>query len=292
MVELVVVIVIFGIIAAIGSDIYVKIYENYIVSRTMNNLQVKTELALDQIAKRLQYRIKDATIARMATSLNTIISAADPNLNDSYKILEWIGYDARGLKGFYNGTMYAPAWNGFIDVDNSNATYLSTPGSDLDNENAIVKAVSHDDANLSDAALIFIGREEDFNISKYGWSPSLNSVYAFDISEHNKTTIKITDATLPDEIYERYKLVWSAYAIAPEPLTCNEDCNITLYENYQPWQGDAFNDSGKNIRKYLLLEHVTTFKFKQDGDILHLKLCVGGKIVNKDISICKEKVVF
>jgi len=292
MVELVAVIVIFGIIAAIGSEIYVKIYENYMVSRVMNNLHTKTELAIEQIAKRLQYRIKDATIGRRTSNLDEYIYTGSPALDDTYRILEWIGYDDAGLKGFHNGTIYAPAWSGFIDVDDSNGTYLSTPGSDLDKENSIIQSISHGDANLTDAGIIFIGRAGDFNISKYGWSPSTDTEYVYDIAEHNRTTILITDGQKPQEIYERYKLVWTAYAIAPDPLTCNSDCNITLYENYQPWQGDAFDDTGKNIRKHLLIEHVTTFKFKQDGDVIRLKLCVKDQIVGKDVSICKEKVVF
>ncbi len=293
MVELVAVIVIFGIIAAIGSEIYVKIYENYMVSRVMNTLQTKTELALEQIAKRLQYRIKDATIARKPPpNLNEIISTADPDLDDSYKILEWIGYDDTGLKGSYNTTInfYTPAWSGFIDVDDSNATYLSTPGSDLDQENAIIQAVSHGGSTIADAGIVFIGVEGDYNVSKYGWSPSTNSDYVYDIAEHNQTTLLVTDTQGPKEIYERYKLAWTAYAIAPDPLTCNFDCNLSLYENYQPWRGEAFDNA--NTSKYLLLEHVTTFKFKQDGDVIRIKLCVNDKIVDKNVSICKEKVVF
>ena len=46
MIELIVVIMIFGIIVMIGSDIFVDIYDNYILVRTTNSLQTRTELAL------------------------------------------------------------------------------------------------------------------------------------------------------------------------------------------------------------------------------------------------------
>ena len=294
MVEIVAVIVIFGIIAAIGSEIYVKLYENYMLSRAMNSLHMKTELTLEQIARRLQYRIKDATIARKPSALNEYISTADAALDDTYKILEWIGYDNEGLKGYYNATtaMYMPAWSGFVDVDDSNATHLSTPGSNLDMEDNIIKSLSHNNATISDAGIIFSGTVGDYNITKYGWSPSTDTEYVYDIAEHNKTMLLITDPQTPDEIYERYKLVWTAYAIAPDPLTCTFDCNLSLYENYQPWKHEAFNDMGKNIMKFLLLEHVTTFKFKQEGDVMRLKLCAMGKVGESNISVCKEKVVF
>ena len=299
LVELVAVIVIFGIVAAIGSEIYVKIYENYMVSRVMNNLQTKTELALEQIAKRLQYRIKDATIARKPSG--EYISTADPSLDANYTILEWIGYDNEGLKGESNGSMYIPAWSGFIDVEDSNATYLSTPGSNLDKEDTIIQAISHSVASITDAGIIFSGTSGDYNVSKYGWLQSGNSEYVYDIAEHNKTVIMITDTQKPHEIYERYKLTWTAYAIVPGPIDspnsndkykCNYNCPLYLFTNFQPWKGEDFNTTDKNVLNFLLLEHVTTFKFKQDGDILRIKLCVGDKIVDKDVSICKEKVVF
>ena len=293
LVELVAVIVIFGIVAAIGSEIYVKIYENYMVSRVMNNLQTKTELALEQIARRLQYRIKSATIARKPPpNQHIIISTADPSLDDSYKILEWIGYDNEGLKGYFNGSMYTPAWSAFIDVDDSNSTYLSTPGSNLDNEDAIIKAVSYNTSDINNSGVILTGASGAFDIAEYGWDPSASSNNVYDIAEFNSTMFLVTDAQKPQEVYERYKLVWSAFAIAPDPLTCNDDCNLSFYENYQPWKGEAFFDNNIGVMKFLLLEHVTTFKFKQDGDIIRLKLCVRDKIVNNDVSICKEKVVF
>jgi len=54
LVEITFVILVFGIVAAIGSEIYAKLYENYMITRSINSLQTKTETALEQIAKRLQ----------------------------------------------------------------------------------------------------------------------------------------------------------------------------------------------------------------------------------------------
>jgi Tfp pilus assembly protein FimT len=294
LIELILIIVVFGIIAAIGSDIYAKIYENYLVTRVMNRLQTKTELALEQITNRLQYRIKRSIIGtNVQTTPFTYIPTADPSLNSNFTVLEWIGYDDVGFKGIYDTTtaFYQPVWSGFIDLNhpNTNQNTLITPGSHLTNENAIIQALSNNQASISDAAIIFPNTGADFNVSKYGWNNSGNSDYVFDISVVNDTTLNITDSVLPNEVYERYRLVWSAYALALDPLTCTQDCNLTLYTNYQPWQGDTFKNNGT---AHLLLEHVNVFRFKQNGDIVHIKLCVQDQIVDKNISICKEKVVF
>ncbi len=294
LVELTFVIMVFGIIAAIASEVYVKIYENYLVSRVMNSLQTKTELALEQIAKRLQYRIKSATIGTKS-DLSAFIPAADPSLNENYRILEWIGYEEIGFKGITNFdttlNYHAPIWSGFLDVDDSNSTYLSTPGSNLGLEDSIIKILSNNNSSIADAAVVFPESGGDFNISQFGWYSS-ESDYVIDISPNGATAFDIVDTVQPSEIYERYKLVWSAYAIAPDPLTCTNDCSLSLYWNYQPWKNEKFSDTGKNILKSLLVENVTTFKFKQDGDVMRIKLCVKGQVVDKNVSVCKEKVVF
>ena len=61
MIELIMVIIVLGIVASIGAEIIVKLYDNYMRTRTINALETKTEVALEQIAKRFQYRIKDST---------------------------------------------------------------------------------------------------------------------------------------------------------------------------------------------------------------------------------------
>ena len=64
LVELIFVIVILSIIGVISAQIITKIYEQYIFTRAINELETKTELVLTQIAKRLSLRIKPTTIAR------------------------------------------------------------------------------------------------------------------------------------------------------------------------------------------------------------------------------------
>ncbi|WP_456383642.1 pilus assembly FimT family protein [Hydrogenimonas sp.] len=298
-VELIMVIVIFGIIAMIGSDIFVRIYDNYILARTVNTLQTKTELALEQIARRLQYRIKDSTIARKDANLTDYLFLADADEN--YHILEWIGYADEALKGKWNGAINAPGWSGFIDLDanTTDRNGISSPGSRFDFANEIVKTLSGATVSLDGTgdhvALVMDGHVGDYNVSSYGWHPHVDNDYALRVScpggdcTTDPTRLGFVN-TGKKEIYEHYKLAWSAYALVPQcPTGVDDDCNLTLYYDYQPWEGESFEQDGSGS---LLVEHVSTFKFTQMGDSVRLKLCVGEHIYDKNISYCKEKVVF
>jgi hypothetical protein len=67
------VIVIFGIIATIGAEIISKMYLNYVQARVVNYLQTQSEITLEQVAKRLQYRIKDTIIAKKDLFLHPMV---------------------------------------------------------------------------------------------------------------------------------------------------------------------------------------------------------------------------
>ncbi|WP_201353900.1 pilus assembly FimT family protein [Hydrogenimonas urashimensis] len=292
MIELIMVILIFGIIAMIGADIFVKIYDNYIIARTMNTLQTKTELALEQIARRLQYRIKDSTIARKDSNLSQYKFLGDAD--ESYHILEWIGYADEALKGEWNGTMNVPGWSGFIDLDDSNKTHVATPGSHLSYADNIIKTLSNNTISLATAAsapaIVMDGHVGDYKVSSYGWHPHADHNYTFPVTKQDETTLNFVDGTTSKEIYEHYKMAWTAYALVPScPSGVTDDCNLSLYYNYQPWYAERFDQDANSS---LLMEHVSTFKFIQMGDSIRLKLCVGEHFYDKNISFCKEKVVF
>jgi len=122
------VIVIMGILAKFGSEIFRNVYQNYINSTANNELQIETELVLQQIGNRLQYRIKDSVIARRSDGTFTAMNA----VNDAnHTTFEWIGYDIDGWLG--DDTNTTPTWSGFIDVSDPTATttLLVSPASDF-----------------------------------------------------------------------------------------------------------------------------------------------------------------
>ena len=62
--EVIIVILILGIVASIGSGIIANVYENYLLQRATYRASLKTELAAQQIANLLSYRIPHTTIAK------------------------------------------------------------------------------------------------------------------------------------------------------------------------------------------------------------------------------------
>lgn len=293
MLELVMVMVIMGIVASIGSEIIASMYSNYLRSRTINRLESQTEITLEQIAKRLQYRIKDSVIARDVAGGN-LLSLADPNVGSTFNVLEWIGASNESFIGTPR-----PGWSGFIDLDsndtNRTAGTLKTSESNLTDTVNTISALTNSDIDLSngkEAALIFKGIS--YNMPDFGWGAANNSDGSATLKVRMGGTIDIltisNDATIPTEITEQYTLAHTAYAIVSSN-TNSTDFNLTLHYNYQPWHNEEYTDGNISI----LAEHASLFRFKQDESTLRLKLCLHDANqtgVGDIIVVCKEKVVY
>ena len=303
LVEIIMVIIVLGIVSMIGTNIIAHMYENYMRSKYINELEQKTELALEIITHRLQYRVKSSAIVREKGTNNTQWLNSE-DLNASYDMLEWIGYEYESFRGENNGTMTIPGWSGFVDLNNSetNATQIVTSGSNLDFSVKMIKMLSYDKVDLNNSAgknlpAIIFKQLSSNDISGFGWDwssndhnytlrvkkdPVRNDVLIFD---ENISSLGVT------ELKEQYYLAWSAYALVPEG---NEnDFNLTLYYNYQPWYNEHYNMTNKNIKRALVAEHVTSFKFLQSGNTVRVKLCIGdGNQTGSSFGFCKEKAVF
>ncbi len=274
LIELIFVILIFGILSKFGADILYKIYENYIYSNTFNRLQNQSEAAVKQIANRLQYRIKDSTIARDTIASNNIEPIGSNSGNEN--VLEWIGTDIDGWKGSSAGST-KPDWSGFIDLANSSAVSLNSPGTSV---------------NAAGLGLFFIGSNVDLNSSAFGWdgtnltgvAPSSSSMKVVNLTG-NVITLTGGGNFVGSDVYEYYQLARSAYAVSLE------NNNLFLYDKYSPWLGQTANISGT---KSLLMENVKSFKFTSMGDIMVIQVCVSDSNITGvgEYAICKEKVVF
>jgi len=285
MIELVMVIVVLGIVASIGAEIILSLYNNYLRSRAINQLESQTELVLEQIAKRLQYRIKQSTIARKEDKSFTALSNSD----NTYSIIEWIGYSNESLLGT------PPGWSGFIDLNNISTVIptLKTSDSNLSFAASTMDALTNSDVNLTigkEAALIF---QRAYNVDDFGWGNPNNTdgIATVKVTQNTNDILTITDA-IPDDIYEQYALAHSAYAIVPTSFNTT-DFNLTLRYNYQPWLAAKNNYSLGSSST--LAEHVSLFQFKQDDTVIRLKLCLHDNNetgTGDRIAICKEKVVY
>ncbi|MBD3790872.1 MAG: type II secretion system protein [Campylobacterales bacterium] len=319
--ELTMVIVVLGIVASIGSSIIAQVYEQYILQRATHRASLKTELAAQQIANLLSYRIPRTTIARQPANLSNAIYVTDPtNMTDNiHTQLEWIGTDNDGFSADI-----PPSWNGFCDVNASTQNSVRTPGSRLLNSTAS-HAAAHDIlSNLSNG---------NVSLDAAGQHPAIffrdrHRRYSDDIAGNEVTMKALPDGTDPaclgmvssdrscistvsaadDEnfafqwdngntqkvISEHYKLAWSAYSICPRPRGGNH-YDLILHYNYQPWEGERLDGQNCNPtvgESAILITNVTVFKFAESGNTFRFKLCaqesIGG---DTNVTICKEKAV-
>lgn len=313
MIELVMVIVVFGIVASIGAEIVASLYNNYLRTRAINRLQSQTEIVLEQIAKRLQYRVKDSVRASNDDGANWVPL---PSAVPGYNIIEWIGISNESLLGEWNGaTAVVPGWSGLIDMNdavNTNlaARTLSTPGSRLDFARDTILALTTGSPNGSIdmytpngklPALIFKGQKSATNTlaynvdNYYSFGPNnYTSRIAYSTNTHfsipNDDNLTDFDGDNFGDLFEQYYLAHTAYALVP--IGSANDFNLTLRYNYQPWNGENY-DAGDTPRS-TLAEHVSTFRIRQDGDVVRIKLCIhdNNQSGNFDFSACKEKVIY
>ncbi len=306
MLELIFVIVVLGIVSSIGSSIIANVYESYIVQRAVHDGGIKTELAINQLANRLTYRIDKTMIARdtNATPTYTFPPIANPTAYDarqvpmnklnSHRALEWIGYDNDNFSAYAN-----PAWSGFADINASNSSTFSTlytPGSDTSKFADIY-------AGGQARALRFMGTADYKENAGTGIIDSYNvdcmykisgCMFPVNINATQKLNFTGGDRVNGDMIYtEFYQLASSAFAIVPENEHTLEDTTVKVYDlvfyyGYQPWLGDDYKD-GKHA---VLLTDVSVFRFRKETNAIRLKLCSVERLGDHEtISICKEKAV-
>lgn len=307
MIELVFVIVVFGIVASIGAEIISKLYENYLRTRAINRLQSQTEIVLEQIAMRLQYRIKDSVRVTTDDGGNWVsLPEAAMTSTGDHTIIEWIGISNESFLGGWDGNVNAPGWSGLIDMDsnetNRTTLTLKTPGSRLDFANNIIKDLTNNTVALDGTgtkvpALIFKGSKSGSFANYYPPSPTYD----------NNITCKALDCTtyptifrapnglanvngnINGDLFEQYYLSHTAYAIMPDSNSAT-DFTLYLQYNYQPWYGDTYSHASQTI----LAEHVSTFRIRQDGNVVRIKLCIhdANQSGDFDFSACKEKVIY
>ena len=298
MIELVMVIVVMGIVASIGADIIASLYENYLKTRSIDRLQSQTEAVLDQIAKRLKYRIKDSVIARDNDGSNAYVTLSDYTGVPKFEILEWMGKANESFLGEHNGTRVVPGWTGFVDLDstdtNRTSGTLKTSGSRLDFANNIINALSYGEVDLNGTttqrpAIVFKGKDF-FDIDQYGWDGVTDGNYTYRVTMQGNDILDFNETVLPGTIYEQYDLTWSAYSLVPEGDA--NDFNLTLHYNYQPWHGEMYDDNA--TKKIVLIEHASTFRFTQFGETIRMKLCINDDNRSGDynFAFCKERVIF
>jgi type II secretory pathway pseudopilin PulG len=290
-IELIFVVIIMGFLGKYGIEFLAQAYNNFIFSNLNNSLQSRSASAVESIASRLQFRIKDSIIAR-----DVIAPVPDPNyqalasstFGDDATVLEWVGSDIEGYRG-----VNSPNWSGVIDLYNAatSSTSLVSPDTNITATSALINVLSYTNSTVNDAAIYFIG--SDTNINQYGWDgaaladqnvSSIHPINANVVVNDRFTSGIAGDDFNSTDVYEYYQLAWTAYAVVHN--TVNGD--LTLYYDYQPWNGQDYLTDGKTA---LLMENVSTFRFKAIGSIVKIQVCVNTDLV-EDYSLCKEKTIY
>ena len=298
--ELIIVIVILGIIAMMSFNAMMNIYSNYFQTRTVNELETQTEIALEQISKRLEHRIKPSVIARKPSGGFLPLNDSRVNLNSGYEILEFIPYAYEIFNDVPSGNK-AGRYSGYVDLANSSpATGLISPGSNFSTEvvETIKDLTCKDDASGcvdfkdKDGGVVAIFSDVYYDVqNSFGYKGISNlDIAKVGVKSIDGDTLEISGFA-NKQISEQYHLAYTANAIVPEQSTDPKDTangvfDLNLYYDYRPWMGQGY----KNGEKATLAKNVTRFVFIEKNGVIVLKLCMRAK--NSEITICKSKAVY
>jgi prepilin-type N-terminal cleavage/methylation domain-containing protein len=316
MLELIMVMVILGIVASISASAIANVYETYISQRAIHDASLKTELAVNQLANRLTYRISGTLLARKPGSLGTVTGtdffpaqSVPVSQRNTFNALEWIAYD--------NDTFSAtqiPGWSGYCDLNASSLTTLSTPGSTssnllqsshygawwktglrfMTNNYAVIPAPAAQTFTYNENCLY----SDSFRANGCMFpAVKMNNNIFFFSSRHRRKPPTSTPPSLAAGLggtlvyNEFYQLAQSAFAVVPiskGSINGIPVFDLVLYWGYQPWWGDNYT-MGKSST---LIKNVSVFRFKKETSAIRIKICSVEQIGTTDqISICKEKAV-
>ena len=298
--ELIIVIVILGIIAMMSFNAMMNIYSNYFQTRTVNELETQTEIALEQISKRLEHRIKPSVIARKPSGGFLPLNDSRVNLNSGYEILEFIPYAYEIFNDVPSGNK-AGRYSGYVDLANSSPTTgLISPGSNFATEviETIKDLTCKDDASGcvdfkdKDGGVVAIFSDVYYDVqNSFGYKGISNlDIAKVGVKSIDGDTLEISGFA-NKQISEQYHLAYTANAIVPEQSTDPKDTangvfDLNLYYDYRPWMEQGYKDG----EKATLAKNVTRFVFIEKNGVIVLKLCMRAK--NSEITICKSKAVY
>ena len=300
--ELIIVIVILGIIAMMSFNAIMNIYSNYFQTRTVNELETQTEIALEQISKRLEHRIKPSVIARKPSGGFLPLNDSRVNLNSGYEILEFIPYAYEIFNDVPSGSSKAGRYSGYADLTKSSpATGLISPGSNFSTE--VVETIKDltckenasgcVDFKDKDGGVVAIFSDVYYDVqNSFGYKGILNlDIAKVGVKSIDGDTLEISGFA-NKQISEQYHLAYTANAIVPEQSadpkdTANGVFDLNLYYDYRPWMGEKYKQNGE---KATLAKNVTRFVFTEKNGVIVLKLCMRAK--NSEITICKSKAVY
>jgi len=294
LIEMILVVVISAILAIGTFKALQAIYLRSAKARTLTELSLSSQIALDQISAMLYNRVPGTTIGY---SPDGGICEGIDELTATRPVLEWIGKaEDENIWRYYDS---------FIDIDTSGSI-------DFDANSTLSSELNTSQLNLFFAGALEYGEESGAKVcaGAYGWhGKDSNKSYDFTVPQDNK--IHITDAVTPKFIYEKYYFGNGAYAVSrmadiDKSASCidnnitGEDDNNTLllFYDYRPWKSETFcadpvNAGSRTGSVTVLSRDVASFEAYLANGSVHLGIDMnrsvnGGGIVQ----ISKRKVAF
>lgn len=247
LIEMIFVIVISAILSIGSFKAIEALYVRSAKAKAITDMTLRSQIVLDQLSQLLYNRISNSVIGYDANGSNKC--EAIDNLSQSYPIVEWIG--------IMDDEILQKKYDSFIDMGESNRTSRVLATRDIRKE-----------LNASDVNLIFAGTFDegaegsvDACDGAFGWhGRDSNLSFIIDIFEDNKTKLTDDNDHQPEDIYEKYYLTNTAYAIARgvdlNKSKLEEKCDggnykfppqldfnttLFLFYGYQPFEYDRTN---------------------------------------------------
>ncbi|WP_419257920.1 type II secretion system protein [Campylobacter fetus] len=301
MIELVVAIVISGILLSIGVKIFDVIYTNYIRQKSIVELESISKTVIEQIEKRLSYRIKPTLSVNIENKYKRLDKLTDDDIktNKKYPIIWYMqSYETQRI---FNDDKRILGWSGFINLDkdkihpdktdkNEEVLTINSPGSNFSKIENIIK-----DLGFSDLFIVFKVDQGNNNDQYYNIKSDDKNPLAHKIKIKNDMNLNIDKPKFLEkkdtnklEISELYYLSHSI-----NQLSIDKDNNLWLTE-FIPFGND--NGTHKEVRKNVLAENVSSLRFMYLGgsDSISIKLCLEDpnfKIKGQKLEVCKTQVV-
>lgn len=164
MIELIIVIVILGIVASIGSEILKTLYDNYYWTAKIQRLESQANLAADAIAARLKHRIPQTTAALSNSKYNSVNGAQDSELIFYLKAYE-LERDFATWKD-QNSYTKEPRVSGYINkivTSSTKANDKYTDTIDITSDDSIFKGLDHYTIFFNDDSAVFYKPKSETN---------------------------------------------------------------------------------------------------------------------------------
>lgn len=298
LIELVIAITITAILASIGTEIISTVYQNYMQTRSITKLEAQTELAITQISKRLQYRIKQTLVGYEKNGYKDIADCKE----DCGIAWYMQSYESRRL-----GEANKIGWSGVINKATiaGNEINLSLGyDDDYDDDNVqnlekvkeIIESITSKEVSEKNRIALIFKQIEDKTVTNYYDGNNPNKVYKAYFSGSN-IIIDKKNENIGDRLEDLYYL---SHTINRIYIDGDKNLKLDVIPATSPSTQANENNS------YTIAQNVTTLRFTNfasennfvGSNGLILKICikdpnlkVGKKDNDPHLEVCKVKAI-